>query len=172
MEGNGGKGYTRMRANASDRHELERMETEGEAPCHPSERGESKGAEAEERHPNGAGGRRARSERGARRREDLETDKRTRGAVDGVRSGGRRREGLHAGLQTGKPALRRRTDGGSCASQLEKMTPREMRPTPPEAAAWRVQWPRSPAAQTGADNGPSPQRRKPGSLPHRPRELR
>ena len=59
--------------------------------------------------------RRARSERGERGREDLETDKRTHGAVDGVRSRGRRREGLRAGLQTGKPALQRQTDGGSCA---------------------------------------------------------
>lgn len=113
-----------MRASVSELHELERV-----GGSQGWRKGDGNGGERQavipqgEEENEGCGGQGKTPQRGKREtgeererqgkgREDGETDKRTHGAVDGVRSRGRRREGLCAGLQTGKPALRRQTDGG------------------------------------------------------------
>lgn len=128
-----------------------------------------RGAEAKERPPpkqqkgDGQGESMARGGK-----EDLETDKRTHGAVDGVRSRGRRRrrrrEGLRAGLQTGKLCRDRR--GILCLGSGGKNPPEGNEPEPiePQQVQWRRSAPSSSEPEQGtgqaisAATPPAPQR--------------
>lgn len=122
-----------MRANVSTLHELEEwegvrdgakvMEIEGEAHPPKEEENEGRGGKAEtpQNGKRKMGNERARREGGEG---GCGTDKRTRGAVGGVRRGGR--EGLCAGLQTGKPALWRQTDGDPVLKNRRKSPRRKL----------------------------------------------